>query len=280
MSAGLREQELASPQVENGYTRIANELLEQIYQITLSAYEYRVLLYLIRKTYGFHRKQAAISLSQFERETGIDRRNVHRAIKRLQNQNIVIVQIDDRAVSKKTTGEGLYYEVQKDYNKWKIEKQNRGGVQIDDRVVSKQTTNGVSKQTPTKDKKDKETKKEIPSRSQAERVAVYRMEPEKSWNAFLLAYYDRRGFLPPWSEGQGSKKEYIQLADALKKIKSLGGDKKKLLECWNLYLDDDNKFLQENDHAPRHLPKRLGRYYREIVDGANRRNYPARVFVN
>jgi phage replication O-like protein O len=54
-------------QVEDGgYTRIHNKILEQLAKSNLAPLELRILLYLFRKTYGYHKKSDVISISQFE----------------------------------------------------------------------------------------------------------------------------------------------------------------------------------------------------------------------
>lgn len=47
---------MANPQIENGYTRIANELLEALLLANLSKRQLLVALAVIRQTYGFNRK--------------------------------------------------------------------------------------------------------------------------------------------------------------------------------------------------------------------------------
>ena len=47
---------MANPQLEDGYTKIANEILEALAGINLSPYEGRALFFLIRKTYGWKKK--------------------------------------------------------------------------------------------------------------------------------------------------------------------------------------------------------------------------------
>lgn len=98
-----------SPQLEDGYTTIANEIIEALARINLSAYEQRVMMAIFRKTYGWHKKQDRISYSQFEELTGLNRRHVGRAIRSLQSRLIIT-----------TTGNGyrLRYGLQKDYSKW------------------------------------------------------------------------------------------------------------------------------------------------------------------
>lgn len=47
---------MASPQTENGYTTIANELLEAIYRHQFSANGFRLVAWIIRQTYGWKKK--------------------------------------------------------------------------------------------------------------------------------------------------------------------------------------------------------------------------------
>lgn len=51
---------MARPKVENGFTRIANELLEAIAQANVSKSELRVLVALVRQSYGWQRKDAYV----------------------------------------------------------------------------------------------------------------------------------------------------------------------------------------------------------------------------
>ena len=97
---------MASPQVENGYTHIANELLEALAKINLCAYERRVLLVIVRKTYGWHKSNDWISLSQLAMGTGIRKAHVCRTINSLKARNII------------RKGKNKHVGLQKDYEKW------------------------------------------------------------------------------------------------------------------------------------------------------------------
>lgn len=55
----------------------------------LSSYEWRCLLFVLRKTYGWNKKEDWISLSQFVEATEIQRPHVCRALKMLSKQNII-----------------------------------------------------------------------------------------------------------------------------------------------------------------------------------------------
>ncbi len=59
------------PQVEDGYTRIANELLEQVMAAPFTLREMRVVMAIIRLTYGWNRKQARATGGLLAKLTGI-----------------------------------------------------------------------------------------------------------------------------------------------------------------------------------------------------------------
>jgi len=103
---------LANPQLEDGWTWIANEILEALAGINLSPYEGRALFFLIRKTYGWKKKTDWISLSQFSKGLGLDRRLVFRALKKLEGKRLVVICRDDK---KRPT-----YGFQKNYEKWQM----------------------------------------------------------------------------------------------------------------------------------------------------------------
>jgi len=100
---------MASPQLENGYTKIANELYDEICRWKFSAYEFRILIFIIRKTYGWNKKEDWISLSQFMNGTGIRQSHICRTISLLMQQNI-ITKGGNRTMPK--------YSIQKDFTQW------------------------------------------------------------------------------------------------------------------------------------------------------------------
>lgn len=100
---------MASPQKEDGHSDIANELLDAIIKTYFSPTEHAVFWAIVRKTYGWHKKTDRISYTQFEKMTGINRRHIAPALKRLILRNI-ITQIGN--------GQNLEYGIQKDYEAW------------------------------------------------------------------------------------------------------------------------------------------------------------------
>ena len=51
---------MANPQLENGFTRIANEILEALSKAELSGSEFRLAIAILRFTYGMQKKSAEI----------------------------------------------------------------------------------------------------------------------------------------------------------------------------------------------------------------------------
>jgi phage replication O-like protein O len=70
-------------QLENGYTVIAHEILENMAKIKLSPTQYRIIFIVWRFTYGFKRKEHDFSLSFMAKATGCDKRQLQRELKEL-----------------------------------------------------------------------------------------------------------------------------------------------------------------------------------------------------
>jgi len=102
-----------NPQVENGYVRIANELLEALLRYRLPGEQMQCLLFILRMTYGFQKKNNEISLQQFQDATNIKRPHVSRAIKALKEKRLV-------TVTQTGNGQVLTYGINKKYNAWKV----------------------------------------------------------------------------------------------------------------------------------------------------------------
>jgi len=83
---------MASPQLENGYTQLSNELLEKILEYPFKAYELKIILKIIRDTYGWKAKKRQVSFGKIAEKTGIDRRNVVNACSTLIARNILFKQ--------------------------------------------------------------------------------------------------------------------------------------------------------------------------------------------
>ena len=104
---------MPSPQKENGYTPIANEIMDALASIRISGEQMQCLMVILRKTYGWNKKSDEISLGQFAELTGIKRPHIVRAIQGLQDKNII-------TVTKNGNTSPSTYQFNKQYKKWKL----------------------------------------------------------------------------------------------------------------------------------------------------------------
>jgi phage replication O-like protein O len=103
------EEQTKTPQLDNGYLRIANEIVDKLCSYRLSGEEWMVLLTILRKTYGYQKKEDVISLSQFFKATGLAKPSICRAINKL---------VKKRVINKKATGNSYSYCFNKIFTTW------------------------------------------------------------------------------------------------------------------------------------------------------------------
>jgi phage replication O-like protein O len=106
---------MADVQCENGFTKIANELLEAllIYKFpkNTSDIPFKLIMFVIRKTYGFNKIVDKISLTQFETGIKIDRKQICYWLNYLVEAKILVKQYNINKSS-------VLYSINKDYDKW------------------------------------------------------------------------------------------------------------------------------------------------------------------
>lgn len=121
------EQERRVTDIDDGYTRFANELLEAIASADLTARQLKVMLAYVRKTYGFNKKTDRIADEQISQLTGLSRQNVNKAKKELISMNCLFM-------------DGNKIGVNREVSAWKFSK----CLQVSN-FVSKLETKNVSK---------------------------------------------------------------------------------------------------------------------------------------
>ena len=82
---------MASPQTKNGYTRIANEILDNITRANLNGTQLRIIMVIWRYTYGFGRKSHEIPLTLIAEKVDTTKGHIDREITNLINRGFVIV---------------------------------------------------------------------------------------------------------------------------------------------------------------------------------------------
>lgn len=78
-----------SPQLEDGHTRIANELLEALLLARLTSRQWSIVMALVRKTYGYNKKTDDIGLVQLSDLTGLAKSHVSVAVRELEERRII-----------------------------------------------------------------------------------------------------------------------------------------------------------------------------------------------
>lgn len=105
---------MAAPKIENGFTRLANELLEAIIAEPFSGQDLRIIFSVARRTYGWNKSEDYISLSQFVKATGMTTTRCSQVINRLVGSKVISL-IDKRGLrgTKK-------YRINKNYEEWTL----------------------------------------------------------------------------------------------------------------------------------------------------------------
>lgn len=107
---------MASPQTENGFTRVANEILEQVTQYKFNGTQYKLIMVVWRFTYGFSRQQHEFSNSFFAEATGANLKTIKKELGRL-IEELVITE-----VAPATFKSGRILAFNKNYETWKTER--------------------------------------------------------------------------------------------------------------------------------------------------------------
>lgn len=131
---------MASPQLKNGFVKVATEIYEALAMYRIPGEARQVLDFIIRKTYGWNKKEDIIALSQFMIGTGLKRPTVCRAINQLVHLNLII---------KKDNGISHSYQLNKDFSTW-----TPLSKKITKKVMHTVSTAGLSKKIMGSIKKD------------------------------------------------------------------------------------------------------------------------------
>lgn len=205
---------MANPQCENGYIKFASELWEALCRIRIPGEARQVFDFIARKTYGYNKKEDAISLSQFVLATGMDKANVCHALSKLKKMNLI---------AQKGNSIANVYSIIKDYGAWKAlpKKTTLPKKAI---IVAQKHNQPLPKTPPTIDNNTQKTIiKDIPPISPKVEIEFPEWIPKETWNAYLEM---RKTIKKPLKTEAG-----IKLAtNKLQKLKERGYDPKEVLE--------------------------------------------------
>jgi phage replication O-like protein O len=104
-----------TPQLEDGFTRIANELFEAILGAGFTQRQILVLLTVLRKTYGYGKKEDDMSAAQIGQMCDVKRNHVTEVIGQLVSYNVL---------TRSPGTFGLVLGINKNYRRWVVPKKD------------------------------------------------------------------------------------------------------------------------------------------------------------
>jgi phage replication O-like protein O len=109
-------------QLENGYTKIANQIFDVLAKTPLNGTQRRIIDVLFRYTYGFNRKEHELSETFISKATVIDKRQVRRELNKLIEAKIILI------MKEATFTEPRILTFNKNYKHWAIAKNTTEGI--------------------------------------------------------------------------------------------------------------------------------------------------------
>lgn len=166
---------MADVQIENGFTRLANELLEVVMSQKFNGTQFKIVLAIWRYTYGFKRKQHEFSLTFLSNATNIHKQQIKTELDKLIEMKVITV-VENSTFTKSRT-----LSFNKDYSQWlclqSVKKQ----------TVSENTYTTVSELTYTtvsestyQERKNKENNKETVNQAFDEFWAIYKKRKNRA----------------------------------------------------------------------------------------------------
>lgn len=128
--------------LEDGYTRLADALVETLASTKLGGREFRLLMVVIRKTYGYGKSEDWISLSQMADMTGIDKANCSRLVDSL---------VGRRILNCRKRGHDRVMGINPDVTQWQGEKPKKKEVVKNDNQVVKNDNKYCRKRQQTRE---------------------------------------------------------------------------------------------------------------------------------
>jgi phage replication O-like protein O len=139
---------------------LPTNIFDQLPLLQLAGSDYRLLLVIIRKTFGWHKEDDWISYTQFEKLTGLTRKSVAKSLKRLVALNIVLVTKSTPLVTESTLPR---YKLNINSESWVVTKRklvtkrSPTSIHLFPQLVTKRkhTKDTITKDTITKDTREK-----------------------------------------------------------------------------------------------------------------------------
>lgn len=192
---------MADVQLEKGFTKIANKIIDALIATDLSGQEFRIALFVIRKTYGFKKTEDIIALSQMMKATGKSKVRCSQVTRRLELMKIL-------TVTENINGVGKKYKFNKDFDTWELAvKENINRYGKTKQTVKEKRNRPLRKTLTTKETITKETiqKKEYP----------YSKEFETFWKAYPKRSGSKKAAFNEWRKLNSQRPDLKIILDAI-----------------------------------------------------------------
>lgn len=204
-----------TPQLEDGYTRIANELVEAMARGCPGFTEGQIIFCILRKTYGWNKKSDKISISQLVEMTGKSRRMIIYALQNLEAKKMITIVRSFQHINE--------ISLNKNYSEWQPEAKSSQyqklhlvqhiapSAKFSTNLVQ-HSVNNIPKVAPTKET----TTKEIISKDIKEVRTSYVLPFKRSYgNADINTLLDTISKLTPTGKLDGSEKDNRRMANSI-----------------------------------------------------------------
>lgn len=212
---------MANPQKENGYTPISNEIMDEVAKLQINATQFRILIVVWRYTYGFSRKQHALSEGFISNATGIHKKRIGQELLDLIKRNVLTEEVAPSFASTRVIS------FNKNYQEWT----NRDSQSIDRQSMKTLTGNERVDQT-VNENVDRTVNENVDQDKQNIKQNIKQIS--------IVDFFEKAWKLYPRKEGKGSVSKTQK-----KKLYDLGDE---FIRCIERYVQkrtgEDSKYTQ------------------------------------
>lgn len=210
---------MANPQIEDGFTRVANEIFEQICQYTFNGSQFRILIIIWRMTYGYGRKDHDFAQAFLQAATKLSDSTVKRELAYLIKNKVLTV------TKEPTNTEPRRLAFNKNYDEWLVVKSGDPMVKQLDLF----SIDGGSDLTPQEE--------------QIDEVGGFRFDPPEGSGSPPQEYVLRGQDRPPYKEIKILKKsikEKENMFDSFWSIYPRKANKEYAIKTWKKHCKDES----------------------------------------
>ena len=97
------------PELDDGYLKLANELVDQFVKLKITATQWNILFLVMRETYGYNRKAKDLSVSYIAKAIGVSEYSTSKAVQDLIQKKILVEYSQPTPRASREIGINKYY---------------------------------------------------------------------------------------------------------------------------------------------------------------------------